>query len=173
MKQTRSFGQNPSRERFRVRKVRLRHRPNQTQGVNFINILWAAFSFESVCFVQLFFTHSLALQFFSKRTSAQKLLMIVCEIDYRCQFHQHLRSRFFKHKCFVCLCLKFGFVILYLKNMDTKAARKMSVNLTTGLLRSEVASTPLISRVTRSERPTGVTMPTQAFKPEVEKFLRL
>jgi hypothetical protein len=71
------------------------------------------------------------------RVQSEKICRVIQRTLYnRCQFHQHFMSRFFVLKLFVqlfCTCI-LGFNLFWRKEIGRKAALKMLMKLTTGVL---------------------------------------
>ncbi len=99
-------------------------------GVNFTTILWAAFAPKSFC-------QKITNPTFKHIKVVQRVLvwLSMSPIFYEQLFHTKVLYAAF-------MCLQFGFLIFWQKDFGAKAAHKMLVKLTPGLLRPKNLSWP-------------------------------
>ncbi len=92
--------------------------PCSQPGVNFTNILWAAFAPKSFC-------QKITNPNFKHIKAVQRALvwLSISPIFYEQLFHTKVLDAAF-------MCLQFGFLIFWRKDFGTKAAHKMLVKLT-------------------------------------------
>jgi hypothetical protein len=120
---TKSFkGESLTKQATRLKKRwRLRQQTKMTTGVNFTNILWAAFAPKS-------FSLKITNPNFKHIKAAQRALvwLSISKIFYEQLFHTKVLYAAF-------MCLQFGVLIFWRKDFGTKAGHKMLVKLTPGL----------------------------------------